>query len=75
MSQITVSASISLTTFQKDFLIKSGFVILANNTFMKNVKDSELYIVIGVLSSKNIPFNIKLDTVHNPTKPCIGCKK
>jgi len=75
-SQITIPASITprLTVYQKDWLIKSGFAINTDASYIRGVKNDQLHIVIGQLSSKGIQFQLKIGPTQAPT-PCRGCKR
>ena len=70
---VSVSAQ-SLTTFQRDFLVKSGFAILGV-VFTRSIKSDELHIVVNQLANKNIPFSIKSAPPAYNSKPCGGCKR
>jgi hypothetical protein len=74
MIYTTVTVSGNLSTFQKDFLIKSGFA-MSGIAFSRSVKSNELYIIIGQLASKNIPFGLQSQTPQYNSKPCVGCKR
>lgn len=65
----------TLNINQKDFAIKSGFVMGADGTFIRNVSNTILHIVIGQLSSKAIGFNLKIINENYSSKPCSGCKR
>lgn len=74
MTYTTINIPSNLSKFQKDFLVKSGF-ILVGTLFSKSVKSSELHIVIGQLAKQNIPFNLKTQAPIYSSKPCVGCKR
>lgn len=74
MTYTTISVPAGLSKIQKDFLIKSGFVI-SGLLFTRSVKSSELHIVIGQLAAKNIPFSLKTQAPLTSSKPCAGCKR
>lgn len=71
---IIISATASISTAQKDFVIKSGFAIMGT-TYSKSVKSSDLHIVVGQLASKNIPFNLKMQAPTYTQGPCSTCKR
>lgn len=73
---ITIPSSVlsSLTIYQKDFLVKSGFAS-SNNSFVKNSRSNELHIIISQLAKKAIPFTLKLQESQIIQGPCFGCKK
>ena len=74
MTYTTIIVSSSLSKFQIDILIKSGFA-LVGTALSKSVKSSELHIVIGQLAKQNIPFSLKTQVPNYASKPCVGCKK
>lgn len=74
MTYTTILVSATLSTFQKDFLIKTGFGI-TGKILSKSVKSSNLHIIIGQLASKNIPFSLQTSAPLYASKPCITCKK
>ncbi len=74
MTYTTISVLSGLSKFQKDFLIKSGFALIGT-VFSKDVKSSELHLVIGQLASQNIPFHLKTQAPIISSKPCVGCKR
>lgn len=64
----------TLTIFQRDFVVKSGFSFFGIN-LSRSVKSSELHIIINELASRGIPFTLKTNATNHSSKPCIGCKK